>query len=58
MIIQNQIIIGSVNISLSGIAVGALVGIILNAILPDKDYEFEEDEPEGTGVNFEVGQNH
>lgn len=50
--------IGSVNISLSGLAVGALVGIILNAILPDKDYEFNEDEPEGTGVNFEVGQNH
>lgn len=50
--------IGSVNISLSGLAVGALVGIILNAILPEKDYEFDEEEPEGTGVNFEVGQNH
>jgi len=33
--------IGSVNISLSGLAVGALVGIILNAILPmdEKDYK-------------------
>lgn len=29
--------IGSITISLSGIAAGALVGIILNAILPDQD---------------------
>ena len=50
--------IGSITISLSGLAVGALVGILLNAVLPEKDYEFDEDEPEGTGVNFEVGQNH
>ena len=50
--------IGSVNISLSGLAVGALVGIILNAILPDKDYEFDEEDPEDTGVNFDVGQSH
>lgn len=47
-----------VTISLSGLAVGALVGIGLNALLPEKDYEFDEDEPDGTGVNFEVGQNH
>ena len=50
--------IGDVNISLSGLAVGALVGIILNAILPDKDYEFDEEDPEDTGVNFDVGQSH
>lgn len=31
--------IGSITISLSGLAVGALVGIILNALLPDKDFE-------------------
>ena len=30
-------------ISLSGLAVGALVGIILNAVLPGKDYVFKED---------------
>lgn len=30
--------IGPVTISLSGLAVGALIGIILNAILPGKDY--------------------
>ena len=46
--------IGSVNISLSGLAVGALTGIILNAVLPGKDYNFDEEEPSDTGVNFEV----
>lgn len=50
--------IGSITISLSGLAVGALTGILLNAILPEKDYEFDEEEMDGTGVNFEVGQNH
>ncbi len=35
--------IGSVTISLSGLAVGALVGIIMNAVLPGKDYVFKED---------------
>lgn len=47
--------IGDVSISLSGLAVGALVGIILNAVLPGKDYEFDEEEPSDTGVNFQVG---
>ncbi len=46
--------IGSVTISLSGLAVGALTGIILNAILPGKDYQFDEEIPSDTGVNFEV----
>lgn len=44
--------IGSITISLSGLAVGALGGIILNAILPDKDYKFDEETPDKTGVNF------
>lgn len=34
--------LGSVTISLSGLAVGALTGIILNMILPGKDYKYEE----------------
>ena len=46
--------IGSVNISLSGLAVGAFVGIVLNAILPGKDYVFDEETPSETGVNFEM----
>ena len=31
----------AINISLSGLAVGSLVGIILNAVLPGKDYSFD-----------------
>ena len=47
--------IGKITISLSGLAVGALTGIILNAILPGKDYVFDTEEPQDTGVDFEVG---
>lgn len=46
--------IGAVTVNLSGLAVGALTGIILNAVLPGKDYTFDDDEPSDTGVNFEV----
>ena len=46
--------IGGATISLSGLAVGSLVGIILNAVLPGKDYKFDEEKPDNTGVNFEV----
>ncbi|MDR0948263.1 MAG: uracil-xanthine permease family protein [Lachnospiraceae bacterium] len=46
--------IGSVTISLSGLAVGALVGILMNAILPGKDYVFDEEKPDETGVDFSV----
>ncbi len=35
--------VGSVTISLSGLAVAAIVGIAINAILPGKDYEFNND---------------
>jgi len=44
--------IGAVTISLSGLAVAALVGIGLNAILPGKDYEFGVNEQGDTSVNF------
>ena len=47
--------IGSVTISLSGLAVAALVGIIMNAILPGKDYEFGTNEQGDTSVNFGTG---
>ncbi|MBR5579247.1 MAG: uracil-xanthine permease [Lachnospiraceae bacterium] len=46
--------IAGITISLSGLAVGSLVGIILNAILPGHPYEYNEDKPDHTGVNFEV----
>ena len=49
-----QIPVGSVTISLSGLAVGALAGIILNAILPGKDYEFGSNEQGDKSVNFKV----
>ncbi len=42
------------SISLSGLAVAAIVGIALNAILPGKDYEFGVDEQGDTSVNFKV----
>ena len=35
-------------------AVAAIVGILLNAILPGKDYEFGVDEKGDTAVNFKV----
>jgi len=46
--------IGSITISLSGLAVGALTGIILNAVLPGKDYNFDEENPTDNGVDFAV----
>ena len=44
--------LGSVTISLSGLAVAALVGIVMNAVLPGKDYEFGVNEQGDTSVNF------
>ena len=44
--------IGNVNIVLSGLAVAAIVGIALNAILPGKDYEFGANQQGDTSVNF------
>ena len=37
--------IGSLKISLSGLAVGALMGIVINAVLPGKDFAFSETAP-------------
>ena len=46
------IALGSVTISMSGLAVAALVGIFMNAILPGKDYEFGVNAQGDTSVNF------
>lgn len=43
-------------VSLSGLATGSLVGIFLNAVLPGKDYKFEDELPNPTGVDFEMTQ--
>lgn len=40
--------------NLSGLAVAALVGIGLNAILPGKDYEFGKNEKGDTSMNLEL----
>ena len=44
--------LGPVAVSLSGLAVAAVVGIVLNAVLPGKDYEFGTNPQGDTAVNF------
>ena len=41
-------------VSLSGLAVSSIVGILLNAILPGKDYTFEQNDQGATSVDFKV----
>ena len=45
---------GSITISLSGLAVAAIVGIILNAVLPGKDYEFGKNPKGDQAANLEL----
>lgn len=33
--------VGSATITLTGLAIAAILGVVLNAVLPEKDYEFE-----------------
>ncbi len=46
--------IGNITLTLTGLAVAALTGILLNAILPGKDYDFDQDHKGSTSVNFKV----
>ena len=46
--------VAGVSINLSGLAIAAIVGILLNAILPGKDYTFEQDDQGATSVDFKV----
>ena len=48
--------VGAVTISLSGLAVAAIVGIVMNAVLPGKDYEFGANQQGDTSVNFGARQ--
>ena len=48
--------IGQVNLSFSGLAVGSFVGIVLNAVLPGKDYKFRNEKLNPTGVSFDIVQ--
>lgn len=45
-------LVGNVNIQLSSLAIAAIVGIAMNAILPGKDYEFGSNEQGDISVNF------
>ncbi len=47
-------LVGKVRISLSGLAVASLVGILLNAILPGNDYQFGKSAQGDESVNFKV----
>ena len=47
-----EIPVGGVTISLSGLAVAALVGIVMNAVLPGKDYQFGTNQQGDTSVKF------
>ena len=44
--------VGNVNVMLSGLAIAALVGILMNAILPGNNYEFGTNQQGDTSVNF------
>ena len=44
--------VGAITISLSGLAVAAIVGIVMNAVLPGKDYEFGVNDAGDNAVNF------
>lgn len=44
--------LGSIN--LSGLAVGSIVGIVLNAVMPGKDYVYGQDKQGDESVNFIV----
>ena len=46
--------VGTVAINLSGLAIAALLGIALNAILPGNDYEFDVQTEDGEGASLRV----
>ena len=47
--------IGSAEITLTGMAIAAIVGIVLNAILPGKDYEYGKDPDADTNQGIAIG---
>ena len=44
--------IGSAHVTLTSLAIASIVGILLNAILPGRDYEFGSDISEGRSGDF------
>ena len=49
------IAIGGIDITLTGMAIAAIVGIILNAVLPGKDYEYGKDPEADTNQGIAIG---
>lgn len=47
--------IGGIDITLTGMAIAAIVGIILNAVLPGKDYEYGKDPEADTNQGIAIG---
>ena len=47
--------VGEITIGMSGLAVGSLVGIIMNAVLPGKDYHFKEKDLEDSMLTIDDG---
>ena len=50
-----NISVGDITIGLSGLAVGSLVGIIMNAVLPGKDYHFDAKELQESMLTIDDG---
>ena len=46
--------VAGVSITLSGLAIAAIVGIVANILLPGKDYEFDEDNEDDKFQTFKV----
>ncbi len=46
--------IAGVSVNLSGLAIAAMAGILLNAILPGNDYEFDSNPGTGEGTSLRV----
>lgn len=47
-------VVAGVSINLSGLAIAAIAGILLNAILPGNTYEFDEGEGTGEGASLRI----
>ncbi len=46
--------VGGVSINLSGLAIAAILGIVLNAVIPGNDYQFDDGEGTGEGASLRV----
>ena len=46
--------VAAASITISGLALAAILGIVMNAILPGNDYVFNDGEEKKTGVEFKV----